>query len=81
MTTKERKKRADSIREIRRMVRLLVGQHDRDKDIAERRKKRADTIREIRRIVKSLVSQDERDKSIAEHRRKTIKVVINNEKS
>jgi len=39
MTTKERKKRADSIREIRRMVRLLVGQHDRDKDIAEQRKK------------------------------------------
>mgnify|MGYP004049392151 CR=1 FL=1 len=39
MITKERKKRADSIREIRRMVRLLVGQHDRDKDIAERRKK------------------------------------------
>ena len=39
MTTKERKKRADSIREIRRMVRLLVGQHDQDKDIAERRKK------------------------------------------
>ena len=39
MTTKERKKRADSIREIRRMVRLLVGQHDRDKDITERRKK------------------------------------------
>ena len=39
MTTKERKKRADSIREIRRMVRLLVGQQDRDKDIAERRKK------------------------------------------
>ena len=38
-TNKERKKRADSIREIRRMVRLLVGQHDRDKDIAERRKK------------------------------------------
>ena len=39
MTTDKRKKRADSIREIRRMVRLLVGQHDRDKDIAERRKK------------------------------------------
>ena len=39
MIAKERKKRADSIREIRRMVRLLVGQHDRDKDIAERRKK------------------------------------------
>jgi len=39
VTTKERKKRADSIREIRRMVRLLVGQHDRDKDIAEQRKK------------------------------------------
>ena len=39
MTTKDRKKRADSIREIRRMVRLLVGQHDRDKDITERRKK------------------------------------------
>ena len=39
MTTKERKKRADSIREIRRMVRLVVGQHDRDKDIAEQRKK------------------------------------------
>ena len=35
----DRKKRADIIREIRRMVRLLVGQHDRDKDIAERRKK------------------------------------------
>ena len=39
MIAKERKKRADSIREIRRMVRLLVGQHDRDKDIAEQRKK------------------------------------------
>ena len=39
MTTKERKKRADSIREIRRMVKLLVDEHDRDKDIAERRKK------------------------------------------
>ena len=39
MTTKERKKRADSIREIRRMGRLLVDEHDRDKDIAERRKK------------------------------------------
>ena len=39
MIAKERKKRADSIREIRRMVRLLVGQHDRDKDITERRKK------------------------------------------
>ena len=39
MTTKDRKKRADSIREIRRMVRLLVGQQDRDKDITERRKK------------------------------------------
>ena len=39
MITKERKKRADSIREIRRMVRLLVGQHDRVKDITEQRKK------------------------------------------
>ena len=39
MTTKERKKIADSIREIRRMVRLLVGQHERDKSIAEHRKK------------------------------------------
>ena len=39
MTTKERKKRADRIRNIRRMVRLLVDEHDRDKDIAERRKK------------------------------------------
>ena len=39
MIAKERNKRADSIREIRRMIRLLVGQHDRDKDIAERRKK------------------------------------------
>ena len=39
MTTKERKERADRIRNIRRMVRLLVDEHDRDKDIAERRKK------------------------------------------
>ena len=39
MTTKDRKKRADQIRNIRRMVRLLVDEHDRDKDIAERRKK------------------------------------------
>ena len=36
---KERKERADRIRNIRRMVRLLVDEHDRDKDIAERRKK------------------------------------------
>ena len=39
MTTKERKKRADTIREIRRMVKLLVSQHERDKSIAEHRKK------------------------------------------
>ena len=39
MTTKERKKRADTIREIRRMVKLLVSQHERDKSIAEQRKK------------------------------------------
>ena len=39
MTTKERKKRADTIREIRRMVKLLVNQHERDKSIAEHRRK------------------------------------------
>ena len=39
MTTKERKKRADSIREIRRLVKLLVSQHERDIQIAEHRKK------------------------------------------
>ena len=39
MTTKERKKRADTIREIRRMVKLLVNQHERDKNIAEHRRK------------------------------------------
>ena len=39
MTTKERKKRADTIREIRRMVKLLVNQSERDKSIAEHRKK------------------------------------------
>ena len=39
MTTKERKKRADTIREIRRMVKLLVSQHERDKSVAEHRKK------------------------------------------
>ena len=39
MTTKERKKRADTIREIRRMVKLLVSQHERDKHIAEQRRK------------------------------------------
>ena len=39
MTTKERKKRADTIREIRRMVKLLVDQDERDKSITEHRKK------------------------------------------
>ena len=39
MTTKGRKKRADIIREIRRMVKLLVIQNERDKSIAEHRKK------------------------------------------
>ena len=39
MTTQERKKRADTIREIRRMVKLLVSQHERNKNIAEHRKK------------------------------------------
>ena len=39
MTTKERKKRADTIREIRRLARKLIGQHERDKHIAEHRKK------------------------------------------
>ena len=39
MTTKERKKRADTIREIRRLARKLIGQHERDKSIAEHRKK------------------------------------------
>ena len=39
MTTKERKKTADTIREIRRIVKLLVSQHERDLHIAEQRKK------------------------------------------
>ena len=39
MTIKERKKRADTIREIRRLARKLIGQHERDKSIAEQRKK------------------------------------------
>ena len=39
MTTQERKKRADTIREIRRLARKLIGQHERDKHIAEHRKK------------------------------------------
>ena len=39
MITKERKKTADTIREIRRIVKLLVSQDERDKSIAERRKK------------------------------------------
>ena len=39
MTTKERKKTADTIREIRRIVKSLVSQDERDKSIAERRKK------------------------------------------
>ena len=39
MTTKERKKRADTIREIRRLARKLIGQHERDIHIAEHRKK------------------------------------------
>ena len=34
-----RKKRADTIREIRRIVKMLVNQHERDKRIAEHRKK------------------------------------------
>ena len=39
MTTKERKKRADTIREIRGIVKLLVSQDERDKSIAEHRRK------------------------------------------
>ena len=39
MTTEKRKKRADTIRNIRRMVKLLVSQHERDIQIAEHRKK------------------------------------------
>ena len=39
MITKERKKSADTIREIRRLVKLLVSQDERDKSIAEHRKK------------------------------------------
>ena len=39
MTTEKRKKRADTIREIRRMVKLLVDQDERDKSIAEHRRK------------------------------------------
>ena len=39
MTTKERKKRADTIREIRRLARKLIGEHERDIQIAEHRKK------------------------------------------
>ena len=39
MTTKKRKKRADTIREIRRIVKSLVSQDARDKSIAEHRKK------------------------------------------
>ena len=39
MTTKERKKRADTIREIRRIVKSLVSQDERDKHIAEHRRK------------------------------------------
>ena len=39
MTTEKRKKRADTIREIRRLARKLIGQHERDKNIAEHRKK------------------------------------------
>ena len=39
MTTEKRKKRADTIREIRRLARKLIGQHERDKHIAEHRKK------------------------------------------
>ena len=34
-----RKERADSIREIRRLVRKLIGEHERDLHIAEHRKK------------------------------------------
>ena len=39
MTTKKRKKTADTIREIRRIVKSLVSQDERDKSIAEHRKK------------------------------------------
>ena len=39
MTTQEREKTADTIKEIRRIVKLLVSQHERDKSIAEHRKK------------------------------------------
>ena len=39
MTTEKRKKRADTIREIRRIVKSLVSQDERDKHIAEHRKK------------------------------------------
>ena len=34
-----RKERADSIREIRKLAKMLIDQEKRDKDIAERRKK------------------------------------------
>ena len=39
MTTEKRKKRADTIREIRRIVKSLVSQDERDKSIAKHRKK------------------------------------------
>tara|TARA_Y100001960_G_C14442581_1_gene713252 strand:+ start:338 stop:547 length:210 start_codon:yes stop_codon:yes gene_type:complete len=35
----DRNKRADIIREIRRLVRKLIGQHERDTNIADYRKK------------------------------------------
>lgn len=35
----DRKKRADIIREIRKLVRKLIGQHERDTSIADYRKK------------------------------------------
>ena len=35
----DRKKRADIIREIRKLVRKLIGQHERDTNIADYRKK------------------------------------------
>ena len=35
----DRKKRADIIREIRKLVRKLIGQHERDTNISDYRKK------------------------------------------
>ncbi len=40
MTTKDRKKRADSIREIRKLAKILIDQDKRDKNIDKERKKK-----------------------------------------